>query len=127
VVAEKFEAILSLGIATSRMKDFYDLWTLASKFDFHGAVLGRAIRATLQRRGTAIPTELPLAFTPEFSGHPAKAAQWRGFLDRGRLVTKPPPLDVVIGELADFLWPVTAALGTGGRFTRKWPAGGPWR
>lgn len=126
VVAEKFEAMVSLAIANSRMKDFYDIWVLASKFDFDGALLERAIRATFDRRKTDIPTVPPLALTPEFCENPAKAMQWQGFIKRGRLVAKPPTLDGVVGRLKDFLWPVTEALGAGTTFSNKWPAGGPW-
>ena len=46
VVAEKFEAMVKLGIANSRMKDFYDLWVLAQRFEFESATLAAAIQAT---------------------------------------------------------------------------------
>lgn len=126
-VAEKFEAMVSLGIANSRMKDFYDIWVLASQFDFDGAILGRAIRATFQRRGTALPVEIPLALTPEFAENPAKQAQWQGFVKRGRLVAKPPTFQAIAKALTDFLWPVADVIQRGGDFSRKWPAGGSWR
>ena len=54
VVAEKFEAMVSLGIANSRMKDFYDLYVLSERFDFDGDLLARAIAATFARRRTAL-------------------------------------------------------------------------
>ena len=57
VVAEKFHAMVVLGIANSRMKDFYDLWILARQFEFQGPMLCSAIRATFERRRTAIPSE----------------------------------------------------------------------
>ena len=50
VVAEKFQAMVMLGIANSRMKDFYDLWVLARQFEFQGPLLCQAIRATFERR-----------------------------------------------------------------------------
>ena len=50
VVAEKFEAIVKLGIANSRMKDFYDLWVLAQRFRFESTTLAAAIEATFQTR-----------------------------------------------------------------------------
>lgn len=52
VVAEKFEAMVKLGLANSRMKDFYDIWTLSQEFDFDGSVLSAAILATFNRRRT---------------------------------------------------------------------------
>lgn len=67
VVAEKFQAMVMLGIANSRMKDFYDLWFLSQKFEFEGEALSLAIKATFERRQTSVPHVPPLALTPEFS------------------------------------------------------------
>jgi hypothetical protein len=47
IVAEKTEAIVSLGVANSRMKDFYDLWMIAQTFAFEGRTLADAVRRTL--------------------------------------------------------------------------------
>jgi hypothetical protein len=66
VVAEKFQAMVALGIANSRMKDFYDVWTLAREFEFKGPSLCAAIRATFERRQTPLPATTPLALTLEF-------------------------------------------------------------
>jgi hypothetical protein len=52
VVAEKFEAIVKLGMANSRMKDFYDLWVLAQRFQFESGTLAAAIQATFATRET---------------------------------------------------------------------------
>jgi predicted nucleotidyltransferase component of viral defense system len=123
VVAEKFEAMVSLGIANSRMKDFYDIWVLASQFTFDGAVLGQAIAATFQRRGTAIPEQPPLALTPEFSDNPAKTLQWTAFVARGRLLVKPPALRVVVEKLDDFLWPLVQTLNSGNSSPKQWSIG----
>ena len=127
VVAEKFEAMVSLGIANSRMKDFYDIWVLSSQFEFEGDLLGRAIRATFERRGTAIPEQPPVALTPAFSGDVSKAAQWKAFVSRGRLVAQPPLFGVVVEKVAGFIWPVVEALQGGQSFAKKWPAGGSWQ
>ena len=59
VVAEKFEAVVRLGIANTRMKDFYDLWAMGTTFEFSGESLTAALAATFQRRGTALPLEPP--------------------------------------------------------------------
>jgi hypothetical protein len=56
-VAEKFEALVKLGMLNTRMKDFYDLWELSRRFDFDGATLCRSIKATFERRGTPLPTD----------------------------------------------------------------------
>lgn len=80
VIAEKYEATVRLGIANSRMKDFYDLWVMARNFDFDGDMLGEAIRKTFERRKTDLPKSDQTAFTPEFFEDKTKLAQWRAFL-----------------------------------------------
>ena len=110
VVAEKFQAMVTLGIANSRMKDFYDIWTLARQFEFDGALLGSAIRATFERRQTPIPTAPPLALTADFASDQSKTTQWRAFLKKGKLVETPPPFTDVVRLLEDFLMPPTIAI-----------------
>jgi hypothetical protein len=63
VVAEKFEALVTLGIANSRMKDFYDLWLIARAFEFRLAVLTQAVQRTFERRGTKLPVGTPVGLT----------------------------------------------------------------
>lgn len=77
VVSEKFQAMVMLGMANSRMKDFYDAWALAREFEFDGLLLSRAIAATFERRRTNLPAEIPLAFTDSFSTDHAKSTQER--------------------------------------------------
>ena len=67
VVAEKFQAMVMLGIANSRMKDFYDIWKLAKDFEFSGEILQTAIQATFTRRATQLPTTPQVALTSEFA------------------------------------------------------------
>ncbi|HET7506031.1 MAG TPA: nucleotidyl transferase AbiEii/AbiGii toxin family protein, partial [Kofleriaceae bacterium] len=80
VVAEKLEAMVQLGMANSRMKDFYDIAVLARGFDFDGEVLARAIRATFERRKTPLPTTTPVALTAAFAEDPMKKTQWSGLV-----------------------------------------------
>jgi hypothetical protein len=127
VVAEKFQIMVALGIANSRMKDFSDIWTLARAFPFEGEALSEAIAATFERRHTTLPTTPPLALTPEFSEDRAKQAQWKAFLDRGQLSVDGQKLTDVINLLRDFLMPPTVAVATGKPFKMRWPAGGPWQ
>src|SRR3984893_383266 len=67
VIAEKFQAMVILGRANSRMKDFYDIWVLSRASEFKDDRLARAIAATFARRKTEIPSELPDALTPVFA------------------------------------------------------------
>jgi hypothetical protein len=76
VVAEKFQAMVALGIANSRMKDIFDLWVLALGFPFDGDPLCRAIQATFRRRKTSLPVETQTALTAELGTDVAKANQW---------------------------------------------------
>ena len=124
VVAEKFQAMVALGIANTRMKDFYDLYRLSETQEFDGETLAAAIRATFQRRGTAIPTELPLALSGAFAGDADKQAQWRAFLRRGQLDNVPTNLTDVTERLAAFLLPPASAAATGETFGRPWGRGG---
>lgn len=126
VVAEKLEALVSLGIRNSRMKDFFDLWIMAKTFAFDGPVLAEAIRATFARRKTAIPAETPIAFTPDFASDVSKQAQWRAFLKRTSLAMAPEPLPELLAFVAGFAMPVLETVRNGKPFAKKWPAGGAW-
>lgn len=85
VVAEKLEAMVSLGIGNSRMKDFFDVWILLREFELVEALLLDAINATFERRRTNLPTTFPVAWTDEFISNPVKQSQWKGFLARSGL------------------------------------------
>jgi predicted nucleotidyltransferase component of viral defense system len=126
VVAEKFQAMATLGIANSRMKDFFDLWVLARDFPFDGAPLSRAIRATFRRRKTGLLAEAPLALTAEFGTDGAKVRQWQAFIKKSKLDVAGTTLEQVCAFLNGFLMPPTEALSAGEEFTRAWAPGGPW-
>ena len=125
VVAEKFQALVSLGIANTRMKDFYDLWMLARRFDFDGERLSKAIAATFERRRTPIPEEAPLALTPAFHDDTAKQTQWRAFLRKGAVVAEA-DLGTVVEFVRTFLMPPASAARVGKPLSGNWSAGGPW-
>lgn len=127
VVAEKFQAMVKLGIANSRMKDFYDLWTLAMQFDFDGTLLAKAIRATFARRQTELPGAAPLALTEEFAEDDRKQAQWKAFLRKDRLGSPDLKLRTVTEVIAEFLLPPTSAAQGDLGFAQQWVAGGPWK
>lgn len=101
VFAEKLEAIATLGIANSRMKDYFDLLALLREGAMDSAVLADAIRATFQRRGTALPDGLPFGLTDAFATDAQKQAQWTAFLRRNRLVA--PELAAVVAEIRMFV------------------------
>jgi hypothetical protein len=101
VVSEKLEAIVSLGMANSRLKDYFDLRALAREGLLDARQLAGAIAATFARRGTAVPMEMPLGLTEAFARDPAKQRQWQAFLDRNRL--EAPALEQVVGDVRAFV------------------------
>ena len=126
VVAEKFQAMVALGLSNTRLKDFYDLWVLSRDFTFDGETLARAFRATFERRKTLLPTEAPLALTSEFGTDPAKVKQWAAFVRKVAPKASDIGLNEVCDVLARFLMPVAVAAGRGGAFNAIWPTAGPW-
>ena len=126
VVAEKYQALVNLGMANSRMKDFYDLWVIARKFDFDGQTLSEAIHNTFSCRQTPLPEHTPSGLSPGFYEDSRKSTQWNAFVRKGMLVTSPPSLTEICLFLETFLVPPTQALTQDRDFRAKWKPGGPW-
>ena len=84
VVAEKLEAIVTLAATNSRMKDFYDIHALATRFRFDGPELTSAIRATFGRRSTPIPAAAPEEVSAAFLTVPERRTLWNAFWKRSR-------------------------------------------
>ncbi len=105
-IAEKFQAIVSLGIANSRVKDFYDIWFLSQNFDFQGHLLTEAIQATFKRRQTNVPLISPFALTEEFAKDEKTQKLWQGFIKKNKLLLNPPSFQEVIASIRQFLMPV---------------------
>jgi predicted nucleotidyltransferase component of viral defense system len=103
VIAEKFQAMVALGRANSRMKDLYDIWLLSRTYQFEGDALSRAITATFARRKTPVPVDLPYGLTRAFVNDHAKQQQWTSFAES--IGPKLPPLAEIIDDLAAFLMP----------------------
>ena len=85
VVAEKFEALCKLGMANSRMKDYFDLWVLLREGDLDPKQLRLAIKATFAQRRTALPVALPVGLSSAFVEDPSKNMQWTAFLKKNRI------------------------------------------
>lgn len=107
VVAEKFQAMVMIGQANTRLKDYYDMWLLARSYDFDSDRLAEAIAATFARRGTPIPTETPDGLKPTFYEDRAKTSQWRAFVED--VAVDPGSLAEVSAVLLDFLMPAARA------------------
>lgn len=127
MVAEKFEAMVKLGMLNTRMKDFFDLWSASQEFRFDGPTLSLAIKTTFETRSTAVPNDPPLALTPEFFDDKEKSAQWNGFLNKARLNAKGKSLPEIAGALRSFLLPVSTTVANSESHKGVWLPGGPWR
>jgi hypothetical protein len=127
VVAEKLEAMVVLGDRNSRIKDFFDLHHLASRFGFDRATLAESVHRTFQRRNTPLPPEDPIGLTRAYWLNPSRPAQVRAFARRARLDVPSAPEDEFLHLLALFLLPILADLRSGASQPGTWPPGGPWR
>ncbi len=106
VVAEKFEAMVTLGMKNSRLKDFFDIWLLTECFDFDFAILKQAVERTFERRKTQIPSSIPLALTKEFTEDRMKLSQWSAFLRKIKPEQCPDSFEVATKRILEFLAPV---------------------
>jgi predicted nucleotidyltransferase component of viral defense system len=125
-LAEKLHAMVDLGIANSRMKDYFDVWFLAENFTVDGTDLTGAVRSTFTRRRTPVPTALPAGLSHEFAEDPAKVAQWKAFTTRTRLAVEAPSLLSTVEAIARFVMPVFESIAEDGSLAGTWSPGGPW-
>ena len=127
VVAEKLEAMIVLGDRNSRIKDFFDLHHLASRFEFDRETLAEAVRRTFERRQMPVPTVTPIGLTSAFWENPSRPAQLRAFARRAGLAVP----EVPGGEFADllgaFLLPILEDLRVARKTKGTWRPEGPWR
>lgn len=123
VVAEKIQAMVALDMANSRMKDFFDIWFLATNFEFEGVLLQKALETTFKNRKTEM-VPLPTALTPIFYQSKQKEVQWKAF--RGRIGSvSPETLDEVCKVISAFIVPVIEASEAREKFDQNW-TGGRW-
>ncbi len=105
VIAEKLEAMIKRGLLNSRMKDFFDIWTLAHQFSFKSNQLAHSIKATFDQRGTPL-SAFPECFSEVFVTDPLKISQWNSFLQKHRIQHNALSLQEVVAFLVRFLSPV---------------------
>jgi len=127
VVAEKLHAIVVLGMANSRMKDYFDLWTMCHTMEFGGPTLLQAVRATFERRATPALAEMPVGLTDAFAVNAAKQSQWAAFVRKMGSRSSVPDLSEVVTAVAAFLAPIVRATGSGEALGERWTPPGPWR
>ncbi|STX29968.1 Nucleotidyl transferase of uncharacterised function (DUF1814) [Legionella beliardensis] len=122
-IAEKFEAMIKLGILNSRMKDFYDIWMLSRQFNFTGTELAEAIRLTFKNRGTTLPTKDEL-FTEQFIQ--SKQIQWTAFTKRLNQEHIPTQFHEIVADIQSFLSPIAAALTSQNPTPKLWNNSDKW-
>jgi len=127
VVAEKFEAMVRLGIANSRMKDFYDIWLMSGMFDFDGATLCEAVSNTFARRRAPIPEGKPVAFTEPFFADVQKQAQWAAFVKKAQPEAPPQNLQKAVEAISGLIMPVLGSLNSGSTLSRIWIPKQEWQ
>jgi len=117
VIAEKFEAMLSLSVINSRMKDFYDIFTLSKSQSFEGETLSQAIAATLKNRGTVIEED-HLIFDDDFAQDESRNRLWQGYLRK--IGKESINFNLVMGRIKRFLEPVYISILENREFIGKW-------
>jgi hypothetical protein len=124
VVAEKLEAITTLGFLNSRMKGYYDLAILARMYSFDAGLLIEAVKATFRNRETLVEIDPP-GLTEAYSSDPARSLQWRAFVRRSRFSEQKEDLKQLVEEVRRFAVPLLTAA-AGGKPLSKWIMGGFW-
>jgi predicted nucleotidyltransferase component of viral defense system len=126
VIAEKLEALVSIGQATSRLKDFFDIWRFSSNFSFGGRLLQQAVISTFERRRTPIPDDVPFALREEFSTSTDRRRQWDQLIARFAAQEAIPSLPDICEEILGFVAPIFSSIQSGRSFSGSWSPGGPW-
>jgi predicted nucleotidyltransferase component of viral defense system len=121
IISEKFEAMVKLAMANSRMKDFYDVYFLSSSHNFKGNELKKAIETTFQRRKTPMPDN-PLIFRPEFHRDKERQKMWTAFLRKSRLHDVNQEFSEVMHRITVFLEPVVRLINEKSEITKSWIA-----
>lgn len=109
IVAEKLETLVVLGMANSRLKDYYDLLLISRIFPFELSTLRRAVNRTFERRGTGAAAAIPTGLSDEFAA--LWQTRWRAFVTRERMQAIPDDLAVVVAQLRAFFGPVLKTVG----------------
>jgi hypothetical protein len=126
VIAEKFNAMIVLGMANSRMKDYFDIWMLSQNFTIEAEVLREAVRQTFSKRQTELPKKEPQALSTEFVNNASKQSQWNGFIRRQRRINNAPALHEIIEILKTFLLPIVSSFDGGKISVKTWFPGQGW-
>lgn len=117
VIAEKFEAFVSLGLVNSRYKDFYDIFVLADRYNLVGTELKKAIIETFNHRGTNFDDIV--AFEPDFMYDTTRKNRWEVFVKKKKALLKIDFEDTITIVKA-LLMPVVDAIKNNSSFEKQW-------
>lgn len=117
VIAEKFEAFVSLGLANGRYKDFYDIYVLSANYDLDGNELKNAIVKTFTHRETGFNDIV--AFEPDFTEDFVRQGRWRAFVKKKKAMVKVEFAEVIEQD-KNLLMPVVEAIKQNKDFKRQW-------
>ena len=118
-VAEKLDAILSLMEFSSRMKDYYDIYYIANKFDFNGGVLTEALKKTFSNREHSFSPE-QFKQVMSFADDAAMQKKWKAFVRK--INTKTDDYSTVLKTIQNFLEQPFIAAAENKTFTECWSA-----
>ena len=125
VIAEKFEAIVSLGDANSRYKDFYDIYILADRNDFDGTELKEAVIETFEHRGTGFDDIF--AFKDDFLASEIHQSRWKAFLKKKKALINA-ELVTVVDLIKAMLLPIVESIESCTEYLLKWDhTSGSWK
>jgi len=127
VVSEKFEAMVKLGLLNSRMKDFYDIWLMMRKFDFHGLTIVEALKRTFKHRKTELPKHKPLFAGEIYDEKSDRQLLWKTFLKKGNIKHAPEKLRTTAIEIEQFLIEPLKAILKDRVFNKEWKTPGSWK
>jgi len=102
VIAEKFQAIVALGLANGRMKYFYDLWIIPKAMPIDERALDTAIAATFERTATIIPNDRPAGLSAAMADDATAQQSWRAYVESLELPVRE------LTELLDEIWALLA-------------------
>ena len=120
IVAEKLEAITSIGIRNSRLKDYYDLLYLSRNFEFDGKTLTQAIGTTFNHRQTPIPTSTPVGLTQEYVTHRKfRSKEWKNLYQQGTMKARS-TLEQTLYTISSFVLPPLLAAKKNQPLARTW-------
>lgn len=112
-IAEKFQALVVLGLENDQMKDFFDIAYLADTLELEASTLGEAIRATFRRRKTELPESIPIALTERFYESDLVATRWKAFVKKNVIRAPYDDLPTVVSLIERFLVPALEIARTG--------------